>query len=60
MTTIERSVELGCHPATRVDIVRAIGVLGPFLTEKRLRAARPEFLIRSILELPDILKRLLA
>jgi hypothetical protein len=27
MTTIERSVELGCHPATRVDIVRAIGVL---------------------------------
>jgi hypothetical protein len=27
MTTIERSVELGCHPATRVDIVRAIRVL---------------------------------
>ncbi len=39
--------------------VRAIGVLGPFPTEKRLRAARPEFLIRSIEELPDILKRLL-
>jgi phosphoglycolate phosphatase len=40
--------------------VRAIGVLGPFPTEKRLRAARPEFLIESIEELPDVLKRLLA
>jgi HAD superfamily hydrolase (TIGR01509 family) len=40
--------------------VRAIGVLGPFPTEKRLRAARPEFLIASIEELPDVLKRLLA
>jgi HAD superfamily hydrolase (TIGR01509 family) len=39
--------------------VRAIGVLGPFPTEKRLRAARPEFLIESIEELPDVLKRLL-
>ncbi len=39
--------------------VRAIGVLGPFPTEKRLRAARPEFLIASIQELPDILKKLL-
>src|SRR6266849_5169657 len=39
--------------------VRAIGVLGPFPTEKRLRAARPEFLIGSIEELPDILYRLL-
>lgn len=38
--------------------VRAIGVLGPFPTEKRLRAARPEFLLESILELPDLLKRL--
>ena len=40
--------------------VRAIGVLGPFPTEKRLRAARPEFLIRSIEELPEVLKKLLA
>jgi len=40
--------------------VRAIGVLGPFPTERRLRAARPEFLIRSIKELPDVLNRLLA
>ena len=39
--------------------VRAIGVLGPFPTERRLRAARPEFLIGSIEELPGVLKRLL-
>jgi HAD superfamily hydrolase (TIGR01509 family) len=38
--------------------VLAIGVLGPFPTEKRLRAARPEFLIRSLEELPDVLNRL--
>jgi HAD superfamily hydrolase (TIGR01549 family) len=39
--------------------VRAIGILGPFPTERRLRAARPEFLIGSIEELPDVLKKLL-
>ena len=38
--------------------VRAIGVLGPFPTEKRLRAARPEFLLGSLGELPDLLNRL--
>ncbi len=38
--------------------VLAIGVLGPFPTEKRLRAARPEFLIGSLEELPDVLNRL--
>jgi HAD superfamily hydrolase (TIGR01549 family) len=38
--------------------VRAIGVLGPFPTEKRLRAARPEFLLESLAELPDVLKLL--
>ncbi len=38
--------------------VLAIGVLGPFPTEKRLRAARPEFLIGSLEELPGVLKRL--
>ena len=37
--------------------VRAIGVLGPFPTEKRLRAAQPDFLIASIEELPDTLKK---
>jgi len=39
--------------------VRAIGVLGPFPTEKRLRAAKPEFLLDSLEELPDVLKKLL-
>jgi HAD superfamily hydrolase (TIGR01549 family) len=38
--------------------VRAIGVLGPFPTEKRLRAARPDFLLESLDELPDVLKLL--
>lgn len=38
--------------------VRAIAVLGPFPTEKRLRAARPEFLLESIEELPDALEQL--
>ena len=38
--------------------VLAIGVLGPFPTEKRLRAARPEFLLHSLKELPDVLKQL--
>jgi HAD superfamily hydrolase (TIGR01549 family) len=38
--------------------VRAIAVLGPFPTEKRLRAARPDFLLESIRELPEALKRL--
>jgi HAD superfamily hydrolase (TIGR01549 family) len=38
--------------------VLAIGVLGPFPTEKRLRAARPEFLLDSIEDLPDILQTL--
>jgi HAD superfamily hydrolase (TIGR01549 family) len=38
--------------------VRAIAVLGPFPTEKRLRAARPEFLLESIRELPEVLNSL--
>ncbi|HVS89674.1 MAG TPA: HAD family hydrolase [Candidatus Acidoferrum sp.] len=37
--------------------VRAIAVLGPFPTEKRLRAARPELLLESIEELPEALER---
>jgi HAD superfamily hydrolase (TIGR01549 family) len=37
--------------------VRAIAVLGPFPTEKRLRAAKPDFLLDSIRELPEALKR---
>ena len=38
--------------------VRAVAVLGPFPTEKRLRAANPEFLLESIRELPEVLKKL--
>ena len=38
--------------------VRAIAVLRPFPTEKRLRAAKPEFLLESIRELPEVLKHL--
>jgi len=38
--------------------VRAIAVIGPFPTEKRLRAAKPDFLLESIRELPEVLKRL--
>jgi HAD superfamily hydrolase (TIGR01549 family) len=38
--------------------VFAIGVLGPFPTEKRLRASRPDLLLDSIAALPDALKTL--
>ena len=38
--------------------VRAIAVLGPFPTETRLRAARPEILLESIRELPAAIKTL--
>jgi HAD superfamily hydrolase (TIGR01509 family) len=38
--------------------VRAIAVLGRFPTEEGLRAARPEFLLDSIVELPTVLDRL--
>jgi phosphoglycolate phosphatase-like HAD superfamily hydrolase len=38
--------------------VRAIAVLGPFPTERRLRAAKPEVLLKSIEELPAALVKL--
>jgi HAD superfamily hydrolase (TIGR01549 family) len=38
--------------------VRAIAVLGPFPTEKRLRAARPEILLERLEELPKLLREL--
>jgi len=38
--------------------VRSIAVLGPFPTEERLRAARPEHLLKSLRELPSLLERL--
>jgi phosphoglycolate phosphatase len=36
--------------------VRAIGVLGPFPTARRLRSARPDALLKSIAELPGLLR----
>lgn len=36
--------------------VRAIAVLGPFPTEKRLRAAKPDLLLESITDLPEALR----
>jgi phosphoglycolate phosphatase-like HAD superfamily hydrolase len=40
----------------RSACVRAvIAILGPFPTEKRLRAAKPDVLLNSITELPDAL-----
>lgn len=38
--------------------VLAIGVLGPYPTEKKLRAARPAFLLSSLEQLPEVLDRL--
>jgi phosphoglycolate phosphatase len=43
--------------ARRAGVV-AIGVLGPYPTERQLRAARPEFLLGSLEELPEVLDRL--
>ena len=42
----------------RAACVRAIAVLGPFPTEKRLRAVRPEILLKSLEELPRALREL--
>jgi phosphoglycolate phosphatase-like HAD superfamily hydrolase len=36
---------------------RTIGVLGGFLPEERLHAARPDVLVESLAELPQILSR---
>jgi len=36
--------------------VRAIGVFGPFPTADRIRAARPDTILRSIGDLPDLLQ----
>jgi phosphoglycolate phosphatase-like HAD superfamily hydrolase len=38
--------------------VRPIGVLGPFPTAARVRAARPDAILNSIRELPKYLQRL--
>jgi HAD superfamily hydrolase (TIGR01509 family) len=38
--------------------MRAVAVLGPFPTEKRLRAAKPEFLLENLQDLPKLLQSL--
>ena len=38
--------------------VRAIAVLGPFPTEKKLRAVKPEILLNDLQELPPLLREL--
>ena len=38
--------------------VRAIAILGPFPTEKRLREAKPDFLLEKIDDLPELLQTL--
>jgi phosphoglycolate phosphatase-like HAD superfamily hydrolase len=38
--------------------VRTIAIIGRFPTEKGLRAAKPEALLDSLLELPEALERL--
>jgi len=43
--------------ARRAGVRAAIAVLGPFPTEKRLRAAKPDLLLDSIEELPAVLAR---
>jgi phosphoglycolate phosphatase-like HAD superfamily hydrolase len=43
--------------ARRAGVRAAIAVLGPFPTEKRLRAAKPDLLLDSIQELPSALAR---
>ena len=48
-----QDVEMARHAG-----VLSVGVLGSFPTRKRLRAARPEFLIRSLEELPEVLNRI--
>ena len=60
----ESTVYVGDSPedlemARSAGVRAAIAVLGPFPTEKRLRAARPDALLESILELPQALKRFL-
>jgi len=40
--------------------VRAVAVLGPFPTARRLRAARPEFLLKALDELPGLLRKIYA
>jgi HAD superfamily hydrolase (TIGR01509 family) len=60
--TPEACVYVGDTPEdlqmARAAGMRAIAVLGPFPIEERLRAAKPEFLLESLTELPALLKSL--
>jgi len=56
------SVYVGDSPedlqmARSAGVRAAIAILGPFPTEKRLRAAKPDLLLESITELPAALQR---
>jgi len=58
----EETVYVGDSPedmemARRAGVRSAIAVLGPFPTEKRLRAAKPDLLLESIEELPSALQK---
>lgn len=57
----EETVYVGDSPedlqmARSAGVRAAIAVLGPFPTEKRLRAAKPDLLLESIEELPEALR----
>ena len=58
--TLVHNVELkpgrGGQMARSAGVRAAIAVLGPFPTEKRLRAAKPDALLESIEELPHALR----
>lgn len=58
----ENCVYVGDTPED-IQMARAVGmtaiaVLGPFPTERRLRAAKPEFLLENLRELPALLDRI--
>lgn len=59
--TPEQCVYVGDTPEdlqmARAAGMPAIAVLGPFPTEKRLRAAKPEFLLKKLEDLPHFLRR---
>jgi len=58
----EHSVYVGDTPEdiemSRAAGVCAIGVLGPFPTERRLRAAKPDILLEDLRELPGVLQKM--
>jgi HAD superfamily hydrolase (TIGR01509 family) len=59
---VEECVYVGDTPEdlemARAAGMRAIAFLGPFPTEKGLRAAKPEFLLKKLEDLPEVLKRI--